>query len=169
MCRSAARVLTGIRPWQHITPTLMQFHWLPVKFCIQFKILLLTYKSLHALAPRYLSDLLHPYTPLRSLRSSDKDQLAIPRTRLKTFGDRAFCVSAPTLWNQLPPTSAVPLPWRLSKSTRKHTFSLRPMASNSRPHPAPCAFCTLTHLPTHTPSYTSRSREATLSILKAAI
>ena len=32
---SAARVLTGIRPWQHITPTLMQLHWLPVKFCIK--------------------------------------------------------------------------------------------------------------------------------------
>ncbi|CAM4708088.1 unnamed protein product [Leuciscus chuanchicus] len=38
----------------------------------------------------------------RSLRSSDKDQLATPRTRLRTFGDRAFCVSAPTLWNKLP-------------------------------------------------------------------
>jgi hypothetical protein len=42
----------------------MQLHWLPVKSRIKFKILLLTYKSLHALAPRYLSDLLHPYTPL---------------------------------------------------------------------------------------------------------
>ena len=48
---SAARVLTGIKPWQHITPTLMQLHWLPVKFCIQFKILLITHKSLHAMAP----------------------------------------------------------------------------------------------------------------------
>ena len=99
---SAARVLTGTKPWQHITPILMQLHWLPVKSRIKFKILLLTYKSLHALAPRYLSDLLHPYTPLRSLRSSAKDQLETPRTRLKTFGDRAFCASAPTLWNLLP-------------------------------------------------------------------
>ena len=113
----------------------MQLHWLPVKFRNQFKIILLTYKSLHALAPRYLSDLLHPSTPLQSLRSSDKDQLAIPRTRLKTFGDRAFCVSAPPLTHE--PTQRL------------------------------CAFCTLTHLPTHTPSYTSRSREATLSILKS--
>ena len=35
---SAARVLTGIKPWQHISPTLMQLHWLPVKFRIKFKI-----------------------------------------------------------------------------------------------------------------------------------
>ena len=55
----AARVLTRTKPWQHITPTLIHLHWLPVKFCIQYKLLLLTYKSLHALAPQYLTDLLH--------------------------------------------------------------------------------------------------------------
>ncbi|KAK5851958.1 hypothetical protein PBY51_023469 [Eleginops maclovinus] len=121
---SAARVLTGIKPWQHITPTLMQLHWLPVKFRIKFKILLLTYKSLHALAPRYLSDLLHPYTPLRSLRSSVKDQLAVPRTRLKTFGDRAFCVSAPTMWNQLPPhIRCAPSVDSFKKHLKAHLFS----------------------------------------------
>lgn len=99
---SAARVLTRSKPWQHITPTLKKLHWLPVKFRISYKILLLTYKSLHGLAPQYLADLLHRCSQPRSLRSSDKDQLATPRTRLRTFGDRAFCVSAPTLWNKLP-------------------------------------------------------------------
>ena len=29
--------------------------------------------------------------------------LAVPRTRLKTYGDRAFSAAAPRLWNQLPP------------------------------------------------------------------
>lgn len=39
----------------HVTPTLQQRHWLPTNV---FKILLLTYKSLHHLAPTYLADLL---------------------------------------------------------------------------------------------------------------
>ncbi|XP_037636652.1 uncharacterized protein LOC119494669 [Sebastes umbrosus] len=72
---SAARVLTRTKPWQHITPTLIHLH-------ITYKILLLTYKSLNALAPQYLSNLLHPYTQPRNLRSSGSGQLSIPHTRL---------------------------------------------------------------------------------------
>ncbi|XP_041658863.1 uncharacterized protein LOC121519853, partial [Cheilinus undulatus] len=40
---SAARVLTHTRPWQHITPTLIHLHWLPIKSRINYKVLLLTY------------------------------------------------------------------------------------------------------------------------------
>ncbi len=53
--KSAATVLTQTKSWQHITPTLKQLHWLPVKFRITFKLLLLTYKSLHTLAPPVLN------------------------------------------------------------------------------------------------------------------
>ena len=98
---SAARVLTRTKPWQHITPTLIRLHWLPVKSRITYKILLLTYKSLHSLAPQYLSDLLHPYTQSWTLRSSGTHQLSIPHTKLQTLGDRAFCVTAPTPCNTL--------------------------------------------------------------------
>ncbi len=99
---SAARILTNTKRWQHITPTLKHLHWLPVKSRITYKLLLLTYKSLHTLAPQYLSDLIQQHSRPRSLRSSGKDQLVTPRSRLRTFGDRAFCVAAPTLWNSLP-------------------------------------------------------------------
>ena len=54
------------KPWQHITPTLIHLHWLPVKSRISYKVLLLTYKSLHALALQYLSDNLHPHAPPRT-------------------------------------------------------------------------------------------------------
>lgn len=36
--------------------------WLPVRFCVDFKILMLIYKALHGLAPEYLSVLLTLYT-----------------------------------------------------------------------------------------------------------
>uniref|UniRef100_A0A674MGZ1 Reverse transcriptase domain-containing protein n=1 Tax=Takifugu rubripes TaxID=31033 RepID=A0A674MGZ1_TAKRU len=43
---AAARVLTGIDKRDHITPVMASLHWLPVKFRIILKTLLLTYKVL---------------------------------------------------------------------------------------------------------------------------
>ncbi len=61
---SAARILTGTKTSEHISPVLESLHWLPVRFRIDFKILMLTYKALHGLAPHYLSQLLSVYTPV---------------------------------------------------------------------------------------------------------
>ena len=60
---AAARVLTGTRKRDHITPVLASLHWLHPQFRIQFKILLLTYKALNGQAPSYLKDLVLPYHP----------------------------------------------------------------------------------------------------------
>ena len=82
---------------------LATLHWLPVKQCITFKICVLTYKLLHKQGPQYLQDMLQHRTPNRRLRSSlDNSLLIIPRTKLKTFANRAFSVAAPTTWNALP-------------------------------------------------------------------
>ena len=67
---SAARLLTGTRKYNSITPILRELHWLPVAERIHFKILLLTFKSLNGMAPFYLNELLSPYIPSRTLRSS---------------------------------------------------------------------------------------------------
>ncbi len=48
---AAARVLTRSRKYDHITPILQSLHWLPIKFRISYKILLLAYKALNDLAP----------------------------------------------------------------------------------------------------------------------
>ncbi|CAK6974641.1 uncharacterized protein LOC117442044 isoform X1 [Scomber scombrus] len=84
-------------------PAIQQLHWLPIKSRIDFKILLLTCKILHNLAPSYLSELIHIYTPSRTLRSSSANQLFAPSANLTTMGSRAFSRSAPCLWNSLPP------------------------------------------------------------------
>ncbi len=52
---AAARVLTRSRKYDHITPISQSLHWLPIKFCISYKILLLAYKALNWLAPAYLT------------------------------------------------------------------------------------------------------------------
>ncbi len=87
---------------EHITTVLEKLHWLPVSFCVDFKILMLTYKALNNLAPQYLSELLTPYTPTRVLRSSEAGLLTVQTTRLKTLGDPAFSSLAPKLRNSLP-------------------------------------------------------------------
>ena len=98
---SAARVLTRTRKSDHITPVLKSLHWLPVCQRIDFKILLLVYKSLNGLAPIYISELLPHYEPSRPLRSSGTGLLAVPRIKTK-YGEAAFCHYATRSWNKLP-------------------------------------------------------------------
>lgn len=59
-------------------------------------------KCINGAAPKYLIDLLSMHQPGREgLRSAEDNQLAFPRVRLKSFGDRDFSSAAPRLWNQL--------------------------------------------------------------------
>ena len=60
-------------------------------------------KLLMAQPPHYIAEILSPHSTSRSTRSSTKQLLSVPRTRLKTKGDRAFSVAGPNLWNPLPP------------------------------------------------------------------
>ncbi|XP_029958222.1 uncharacterized protein LOC115396479, partial [Salarias fasciatus] len=99
---AAARVLTRTRGRAHITPALQSLHWLPVRFRIDFKVLLLVFKCLNGLAPSYLADLFLPYRPSRALRSSGSALLCVPKARTKTHGEAAFGHYGPRLWNSLP-------------------------------------------------------------------
>ena len=55
-------------PFKYII-TLM--YWLPALYQPQLKIFLLVYKAQHNLAPSYLSHLLTPQQPTRTLRSTE--------------------------------------------------------------------------------------------------
>ncbi len=101
---AAARVLTRTRKYDHISRVLSTLHWLPIKHRIDFKLLLITYKALHGLAPQYLSKLLTHYSPPRPLRSQNSGHLIILRISKSTAGGRSFFYLAPKLWNNLPNT-----------------------------------------------------------------
>ncbi len=101
---AATRVLTRTRMYDHISPVLSTLQWLPIKHCIDLKILLITYKALNALGPLYLSELLSHYSPPRPLRSQNSGHLIIPRISKSTAGARSFFYLAPKLWNSLPNT-----------------------------------------------------------------
>ena len=99
---TAVRIITSCDIKNNITPHLKSLHWLPVNLRIEFKILLFTFKILNGLAPEYLSDLLKYKSSPHNLRSETSQELVVPRTRTTSYGDRAFSVAAPILWNKLP-------------------------------------------------------------------
>jgi hypothetical protein len=95
---AAARLVTSTRKYDHITRILRELHWLPVKFRIHFKLLLLAFKALHGMAPKYMVDLLVVKVEGNYLlRSNDSIKLEFPKGNfLRSF------VAAPKLWNELP-------------------------------------------------------------------
>ena len=98
---SAVRVLSA-RKWVHITPVLKSLHWLPMSFRINFKVLLIAFKTLNGLGPSYHTDLLFPaYEPLWTLRSSGTGLLIIPTVNTGTWGEAAFQHDAPQQWTSL--------------------------------------------------------------------
>ena len=97
----AARVVTRSSKYSSITPTLKKLHWLPVKYRIIFKVVLLTFKELHGMAPNYLKTLLQSYMPSRSLRSETGNLLIMPKACRK-LGCHTFAYAASKLWNELP-------------------------------------------------------------------
>ena len=102
---SAARLVFQESKFCHITPLLRALPWLPVANRIVFKILLLTLKAIHKLAPNYMSELvsLKDNEGRYYLRSNDGKLLNIPSCEsLSTLGDRSFYMAAPKLLNDLP-------------------------------------------------------------------
>ena len=99
---AAARVVHYIARYAHIRPgqVLMRLHWLPVSYRIKFKIALLVFKALKDMDPAYIRELLE-LKPLSryALRSDTQNLLKVPHTKCKTFGDRAFAVAGPRVWN----------------------------------------------------------------------
>ena len=87
----AARLV--LRKSRHASATalLRKLHWLPVKARIQYTIACLCFQCIYQNSmPPYISDLLHPYCPSRTLRSLDTSLLTVPRFSLETFGKKIF-------------------------------------------------------------------------------
>ena len=99
---SAARIITRTKTRHHITPVLMDLHWLPIVQRIKFKIALLVFKCIHDTAPNYLCELLNHATTSRTLRSSHQHHLLHVERFINSFDDRAFQKHAPVIWNALP-------------------------------------------------------------------
>ena len=100
---AAARLVTGTRRSDHISPVLRQLHWLPVRQRVDFKVATLVHESLSGISPPYLADDCRLVADARErrLRSTASRICVVTRT-YSTFNDRAFGAAGPGLWNSLP-------------------------------------------------------------------
>jgi hypothetical protein len=113
---AAARLITGIRFHEHVTPSLQQLHWLPVSYRITYKLCVLMHLVNTGRSPTYLTSLVTATSDLasrQSLRSASSRRFEVPRTTLK-FGERSFSFAGPSAWNSLPAD--------LQKETNVETF-----------------------------------------------
>ena len=94
---NAVRLILQAKKFGHVIPVLVRLHWLPVRFRLMFKILLMVYKCLHDMAPPYLARKMS-----RFLRSRTMEYLEEQRPSLVPYCDRSFNVAGPKLWNNLP-------------------------------------------------------------------
>ena len=97
--RVAARLVLRLPSHSPVSALLRdQLHWLSVESRVKFKLVLLAYKSVHGLAPEYLSVYCIPVSrlPGRShLRSSDQGTMLVPRTKTVTIGPSFFLLFVP--------------------------------------------------------------------------
>ena len=121
---SIARIVTGTRRTEHITPVLARLHWLKIAERIEYKVALLTFKALTTHRPDYLYDQLYVCAPVRQLRSTVRtNRLQLNRSRT-VFTDRAFRNAAPLVWNSLPHqlTNDLSSPASFRRNLKTHFF-----------------------------------------------
>lgn len=74
----AARLVFNQPKRAHVTPLLIELHWLSLAARIRFKSLMLAYRVLSGKAPLYLNNLVKAHATSRPLRSAYEHHLANP-------------------------------------------------------------------------------------------
>ena len=87
----AARIVTGTRKFEHITPYLNDLRWLPVAMQLEIRDTIMTYKSLNGLTT----------SEIYEGNTRNKDKLHVPHYRTTT-AQRSFKYRGTSLWNSLP-------------------------------------------------------------------
>ena len=81
----------GLKRSDHVTP----MHWPSVEKRIEFKILLITYTTIHGQSADYLKPITEMYQPSRTLRSASRSLLCPQKAKTENYGCRAFSFMAP--------------------------------------------------------------------------
>ena len=104
--RASARFILQKSRNSHITDEMnTRLHWLDIRARIDYKLCVTTFRCLNGLAPRYLArhcTLVSSVVGRAHLRSAASGMLVVPACSTKTIGPRAFAVSGPNSWNNLP-------------------------------------------------------------------
>ena len=94
----AARVVLGLRKFDHISQGRRSLRWLDVTEKVLFNDLVLAFKCVNGLAPDYLGKYFVKRSPVHN--KNTRGCFVVPRCRL-TMGQRAFYFRVPREWNGL--------------------------------------------------------------------
>ena len=115
-----ARVVAQKPRCCHITPVLIDLHWLPVRQRIEFKMATTAFKMWHYQQPSYLAEILPRYTPSRSSASTI---ISAPLRKTSMAFSKSFSSVASNIWNKLPGhLSSVPALPAFRTHLKSHLF-----------------------------------------------
>ncbi len=120
---AAARLVFDEPKRAHVTPLFVSLHWLPVAARIQFKTLMLAYKTTTGSAPTYFHSLLRIYIPSRSLRSASERRLVVPSQRGSKSLSRTFSFTTSWLVEWSPTPSGMLDPCQFQATTENSSLS----------------------------------------------
>ena len=97
----AARIVSGTRKFDHVTPILKQLQWLPIVKQLEVRDAIMVFKCLNGLAPPYLCQKFKTRSEVHNCNTRNRDRLHIPLCRTAA-GQRSFTFRGQRLWNSLP-------------------------------------------------------------------
>ena len=98
----AARIVSGTRKFDHVTPALKNLIWIPVKSHLYLRDAILAFKSMTGQVPNYLSSNFISRGNISGRATRSSTQLNIPLFKTKS-GQRTFYYRTVALWNALKP------------------------------------------------------------------
>lgn len=96
----ASKIVTNSRKFDHVTPSLRELIWLPVKEQLFYKDSVLTFKCQNGLAPQYLTSKSTKRSNIHTRNTRTRNSLQIPLYRTAT-GQRTFSYRGANIWNNL--------------------------------------------------------------------
>ena len=97
----AARIVTGVRKYDHVSPALVRLNWVPLKERRLEHRLNFMHKCVNGAAPVYLSDCFRRNDEIHSYNTRNRLLLTLPRA-LSNSGQRNFLYKGVSDFNKLP-------------------------------------------------------------------
>ena len=97
----AARIISGHRKYDHVTPILRELQWIPVKEQLFYRDAVMAFKCMNRMVPEYLSSQFTTRETVSGRITRQSGQLNIPLFT-STIGQKTFQYRITKLWNGLP-------------------------------------------------------------------
>jgi len=119
---TVARLITWTGRRDYISRVPRELYWLLVWRRVDFKLAILTFKSLHGQAVQYLSEKCQLVPGCQSLTTVLQLKCVMPLTRTR-LGDKSFAVTGPRIWNTLPASLCLVDDWvHFKRLLKAHLF-----------------------------------------------